>query len=968
MTSGKTWTVEVHPEDGWKLETDEEPDLSRQTLLDPKNWTRNKTGEEDPNFVPPYAQVRNRKSGQIVVDWKVSKPRRFDLDEVVDAYAAEFARREAEALPAGAASRLCIMRHLDPEENWTLLPPDVLTHRDQKHNVEKKNVVGANVAPCFGKSSANIMINTTTGKANHDDQVAGQEEIEKNEDQERVEGPRSACSEGTVSSSSSSSTKQVEQQGRNRELQDATESETINQSKTFLKSSNYFVAPPTAAAAAPEPSSSAPEEMNATCATLIQEDLVAGHNRYNGVHICSKSKHYAVMVHDDSSADGSLEAIHFYRPEVGLVLDSGSTTFKDRLKAFLLPFVLTLPRGAKGITNGVNEHQKHTPNTSPTDGAPVGRGRPCLSGTPAGVAEEFTQGHSWMFFAGAIFNLNMRRGRGSFVWVHCSNPDPTFHGTLATFRKSAAIQANLNHDGMGCAFLLQDNVVRYLRGGKSQHLLNYKAKSLAPSTFLNFLDQKEKKEVVLAALGGDNKQDKKKKPKLKSLLSGLKKKKRNKGKMKTKKTKKREKHHQPSASSNKQAKPKASINLDDTSKCKSTPSRLALKRNISSYSGDLLSKEFKAWSLLVANLTITELQNEWSNAKCLEMITRIQEAVKSTNAERLHMRAKIANKSGEEGSDTTDLKDQRAAMEKAEAFGDSLRQRRRRLQAELKRRGVFCDNSGKIIFQDKSKSSTSTKASSFIDVHASKFGTSKTSSSTANIEPQTGPPAKKKKAKEKIDQEVLTLREKKKIVSDRDNYEKTKGSSTKSTSTCREPPASLPVDYLLVRLVDLQNFARNQRAKGNNDKSTARGDGLNTAESAVTGKHEGDGANASKNQEDLKVVDTATTTTSNSNGATCNHLSKKLREAEEADVSPTFEEALQYFFKDKTEHGACRITLTREVIVESGLLRQNLEQKIGGMLRRHLLHVESWIVVERWTGLIAGDEWDRPIIVGGTSE
>mmetsp|Transcript_25277 Transcript_25277/g.63632 ORF Transcript_25277/g.63632 Transcript_25277/m.63632 type:complete len:1009 (+) Transcript_25277:238-3264(+) len=139
-----------------------------------------------------------------------------------------------------------------------------------------------------------------------------------------------------------------------------------------------------------------------------------GHAAANGAHIFSKSREYVVMVHADSTTDGTLEAIYFYRPR------------EER--------------------------------------AGVGAGGRRIRGWDADRGK-FPAGHSWMFFAGAVFNLSMVRGAGNFVWVHCSNPDPVYHGTLPTFTRRAGDQVTARHDGMGAAFLLQDNVARFLAHG-----------------------------------------------------------------------------------------------------------------------------------------------------------------------------------------------------------------------------------------------------------------------------------------------------------------------------------------------------------------------------------------------------------------------------------------------------------------------------------------------------------------------
>eukprot|EP00392_Amoebophrya_sp_AT5.2_P018037 g18486.t1 len=167
-----------------------------------------------------------------------------------------------------------------------------------------------------------------------------------------------------------------------------------------------------------------------------------GHAAANGAHIFSKSREYVVMVHADSTTDGTLEAIYFYRPR------------------------------EECAARGVPDEQR-------------GRGRPRDADRG-----NFPAGHSWMFFAGAVFNLSMLRGAGNFVWVHCSNPDPVYHGTLPTFTRRAADQVTARHDGMGAAFLLQDNVARYLAAG-------YGAETRDVDTiFMNYKPRQEAAKVV----------------------------------------------------------------------------------------------------------------------------------------------------------------------------------------------------------------------------------------------------------------------------------------------------------------------------------------------------------------------------------------------------------------------------------------------------------------------------------------
>ncbi len=289
----------------------------------------------------PRVQVRDRETGATVVDEANSKPRRKDLEEVIDAYAADFAKREAEAVPAGAASRLAIMRALDKDSRHSLLAKDSTQGLD-----------------LVGKSNKSQSVKKSV-KASCNDEHKG-------------------------------------------------------------------------------------------------HSVLAGHDRFNGSHICSKSSNYVVMVHDDSSADGSLETIHFYRP-IDTAVDAWyKTAYGQR------PFFY---------------------NEDDTGMRPM--------------PDEFTQGHRWMFFAGVIFRLNMRRGCGSMCWVHCSNPDPLFHGTLPTFLEGASVQENLRHDGMGCAFLLQENVVRYLRGD-SGALVNQKTRTKKSNALRAF-------ELIPARLGGKKK-------------------------------------------------------------------------------------------------------------------------------------------------------------------------------------------------------------------------------------------------------------------------------------------------------------------------------------------------------------------------------------------------------------------------------------------------------------------------------
>lgn len=145
-----------------------------------------------------------------------------------------------------------------------------------------------------------------------------------------------------------------------------------------------------------------------------------------GTHSLTKTHGYAVMAHADSSADGSLETILFYRP-------------------VHCPF---------------QNAQRYADR------------------------EDFRPGHGWFFVAGAIYDMPRTRGEGCLIWVASCNPDPLYHGTLPTFKADAIEKRSLRHDGMGSALLCQSNVVGALvkrRGGDGGNLNNVKARGVPAS-------------------------------------------------------------------------------------------------------------------------------------------------------------------------------------------------------------------------------------------------------------------------------------------------------------------------------------------------------------------------------------------------------------------------------------------------------------------------------------------------------
>ncbi|CAD7923800.1 unnamed protein product [Amoebophrya sp. A120] len=139
----------------------------------------------------------------------------------------------------------------------------------------------------------------------------------------------------------------------------------------------------------------------------IEERPGSRHRSFNGTHNITKTHGYAVMVHSDSSADGTLETILFYRPKHS---GPGLKKFRD----------------------------------------------------------DFLPGHSWMFVAGAVFNMPRERGDGCLIWVASCNPDPLYHGTLPTFTKDAAEKRHRMHDGMGSALLCQREVLMALAAESSE--------------------------------------------------------------------------------------------------------------------------------------------------------------------------------------------------------------------------------------------------------------------------------------------------------------------------------------------------------------------------------------------------------------------------------------------------------------------------------------------------------------------
>ncbi|CAD7974818.1 unnamed protein product [Amoebophrya sp. A25] len=128
------------------------------------------------------------------------------------------------------------------------------------------------------------------------------------------------------------------------------------------------------------------------------------HREYNGTHNLTKTFSYAVMCHADSSADGTLETIAFYKP------------LRD-------PF---------------ERHSTQKREELP----PVG--------------------HGWFFVAGGIFDMPREPGRGCLVWVASCNPRPLFHGTLPSYTGGATDRRHYLHSGIGSALLCQRNLVKSL--------------------------------------------------------------------------------------------------------------------------------------------------------------------------------------------------------------------------------------------------------------------------------------------------------------------------------------------------------------------------------------------------------------------------------------------------------------------------------------------------------------------------
>eukprot|EP00392_Amoebophrya_sp_AT5.2_P010252 g10309.t1 len=173
-------------------------------------------------------------------------------------------------------------------------------------------------------------------------------------------------------------------------------------------------------------SSSSASASSSSCATTNRARAYT-HRDFNGTHNITKTHSYAVMCHADSSADGTLETILFYRPKTD-----------------------PMPK-------------KH---------------------------EDFPAGHKWMFVAGAIFDMPRNRGEGCLIWVASCNPDPLFHGTLPTFTSTAAQNQKQHamHDGIGSALLCQNNVVAALfkqlleKCGAQQDCLDFGQGAMAPSS------------------------------------------------------------------------------------------------------------------------------------------------------------------------------------------------------------------------------------------------------------------------------------------------------------------------------------------------------------------------------------------------------------------------------------------------------------------------------------------------------
>ncbi|CAD7945781.1 unnamed protein product [Amoebophrya sp. A120] len=383
-----------------------------------------------------------------------AKKRDFGMEEVVDDFAADFAEREARAVPAGAASRLCIMKSLDPQSEFCLLPKsfpdDFLAEVNKKSGAalgcngedeenpvvlgdKNKNTIEGAAAPASSSSTSAQQLGSPSGEVlvlevGH---LAGAVAHGKNVDpQQPAAAPQEPdadmmeiVSPVTVSSSTEEGNKMIlnnsdKTKNSNTNFVQLRDSASSSSSSSF--SSTAVLNKNAVASGAPfafPPAPGAVQHDVDQDQHFLHEQL-RGHDRYNGYHITSKSSNYVVMVHSDSSADGSLETIYFYRPHWE----------------------------KQGKMN----------------------------------VEKFTAGHSWMFFAGGIMQLPMKSGSGSLVWVHCTNPDPLYHGTLPTFTKQAPKQENVKHNGMGCAFLLQENVVRVLRGDRNTQ--NIKMAAAQPNT------------------------------------------------------------------------------------------------------------------------------------------------------------------------------------------------------------------------------------------------------------------------------------------------------------------------------------------------------------------------------------------------------------------------------------------------------------------------------------------------------
>ena len=153
----------------------------------------------------------------------------------------------------------------------------------------------------------------------------------------------------------------------------------------------------------------------------------------SGTHNITKTHGYVVMCHADSSCDGTLETILFYRPE------------ED----------------------------------------PFDPSRISGKGSRPAPREDFGVGHGWFFMAGTIFSMPTTRGGGCLVWVASCNPSPLYHGTLPTYTSASAEKKSRNHDGMGSALLCQSNVVAAMRkklgADLTEGLNNRKAKNTPAS-------------------------------------------------------------------------------------------------------------------------------------------------------------------------------------------------------------------------------------------------------------------------------------------------------------------------------------------------------------------------------------------------------------------------------------------------------------------------------------------------------